>query len=82
MQSHLFLAFNNLKRRGLRSWLTILGIFIGIAAVVSLISIGQGLQGFIDNQFEQLGADKIVIEPQRTNLDKKRFGDCKKCRGS
>src|SRR3972149_3349356 len=64
MQSHLFLAFNNLKRRGLRSWLTILGIFIGIAAVVSLISIGQGLQGFIDNQFEQLGADKIVIEPQ------------------
>ncbi|MBS3071080.1 ABC transporter permease [Candidatus Pacearchaeota archaeon] len=64
MKNHLFLAFTNLKRRKLRSWLTILGIFIGIAAVVSLISLGQGLQNFIDTQFEQLGADKIIIEPE------------------
>lgn len=64
MKDHFALAFTNLKRRKLRAWLTILGIFIGIAAVVSLISIGQGLQGFIDSQFEQLGADKIIIEPK------------------
>ncbi len=63
MKDHLALAFTNLKRRKLRAWLTILGIFIGIAAVVSLISIGQGLQGFIDSQFAQLGADKIMIQP-------------------
>jgi len=44
--------------------LTILGIFIGIAAVVSLISLGQGLQGFINGQFAQLGADKIIIQPK------------------
>ena len=48
----------------MRSWLTILGIFIGIAAVVSLISLGQGLQGFINGQFAQLGADKIIIQPK------------------
>jgi len=64
MNNHLSLAFNNLRRRKLRSWLTILGIFIGIAAVVSLISLGQGLQSFIDTQFEQIGGDKIIIEPQ------------------
>jgi putative ABC transport system permease protein len=57
-------AVNGLKQRKLRSWLTMLGIFIGIAAVVSLISIGQGMQDFISEQFEQLGSDKIIIEPE------------------
>ena len=55
------LSLNNLKQRGLRSWLTMLGIFIGIAAVVSLISLGQGLQGAINDQFQTLGADKITV---------------------
>ncbi len=64
MKDFFFLAFNNLKRRRLRSWLTILGIFIGIAAVVSLISLGQGLQSFIHEQFEQVGGDKILISPK------------------
>ena len=63
MKDHFFLAFNNLKRRKLRSWLTMIGIFIGIAAVVALISIGQGFQGAIEEQFENLGKDKIIIEP-------------------
>jgi len=61
MKDHFFLAFSNLKRRGVRSWLTMIGIFIGIAAVVGLISLGQGLQGAINQQFEQLGKDTIVI---------------------
>ena len=34
------LAFRNVRKRGIRSWLTMLGIFIGIAAVVALISLG------------------------------------------
>jgi len=38
-----------------------IGIFIGIAAVVGLISLGQGLQAAINQQFEKLGSDKIVI---------------------
>jgi len=58
------LGLNNLKRRKLRSWLTMIGIFIGIAAVVSLISLGQGLQDTINEQFEQLGRDKIIIQPK------------------
>jgi len=56
------LAVNNLKRRRLRSWLTMIGIFIGIAAVVSLLSLGQGLQEYINEQFEILGGNTIIIE--------------------
>ena len=62
MNDYFLLAFNNLKRRKLRSWLTMIGIFIGIAAVVALISLGQGMQNAIEEQFEQLGSDKIIIQ--------------------
>jgi len=55
------LACKNLRYRKLRSWLTMLGIFIGIAAVVSLISLGQGLQNYISDEFEKLGSDKIIV---------------------
>lgn len=56
------LGLNNLKRRKLRSWLTMIGIFIGIAAVVSLLSLGQGLKNYITEEFENLGTDKIIIQ--------------------
>ncbi|PIN81820.1 ABC transporter permease [Candidatus Woesearchaeota archaeon CG10_big_fil_rev_8_21_14_0_10_30_7] len=56
------LAFTNLFNRKLRSWLTMIGIFIGIAAVVALISLGQGLQDYISEEFEKLGSDKIIIQ--------------------
>lgn len=64
MKDHLSLAFNNLKRRKLRSWLTMIGIFIGIAAVIALVSLGQGLQNYITEEFEKLGKDKIIIMPK------------------
>ncbi len=64
MKDYFSLALNNLKRRKLRSWLTMIGIFIGIAAVVSLISLGQGLQDYISEEFEKLGTDKIIIQPK------------------
>jgi len=57
------LSFLNLKKRGLRSWLTMIGIFIGIAAVVSLISLGNGLKSAVSEQFESIGTDKITISP-------------------
>ena len=64
IKDYFFLSVSNLRRRKLRSWLTMIGIFIGIAAVVSLISLGQGLQDAINEQFEQLGKDKIIIQPK------------------
>ena len=55
------LALGNLKHRGLRSWLTMLGIFIGIAAVVALISLGSALEYAITGQFGDLGTDKLNL---------------------
>jgi putative ABC transport system permease protein len=63
MKDYFFLALNNFRRRKLRAWLTMIGIFIGIAAVVALISLSQGLQYSIEQQFQNLGKDKIVIQP-------------------
>ncbi|MCJ7450265.1 MAG: ABC transporter permease [Candidatus Nanohaloarchaeota archaeon QJJ-9] len=57
------LALKNITHRKRRSWLTIIGILIGIAAVVSLVSLGQGLNRSISEEFESLGADKLFITP-------------------
>ena len=56
------LAISGILHRRLRSWLTMIGIFIGIAAVVALISLGEGLRGAVNQQFEDLGADKLFVE--------------------
>src|SRR3990167_7579820 len=61
-------ALKNLKYRGLRSWLTMLGIFIGIAAVVSLISLGTGLQTAVTGQFSTLSVDTLTINNQGTGF--------------
>jgi len=64
MKDFFKLATENFKKRKLRSWLTMISIFIGIAAVVALSSLGLGLQNFVDEQFSQLGADKIFVQPK------------------
>lgn len=63
IEEYIKIVFINLKNRKLRSLLTIIGIFIGIAAVVSLISITEGMNIAIKEQFEKIGADKIIIMP-------------------
>jgi len=57
------LALKNITHRKRRSWLTIIGILIGIAAVVALLSLGQGLSDSITTEFESIGSDKIFINP-------------------
>ena len=55
------LAVGNLFHRKTRSWLTMLGIFIGVAMVVSLISLGQGMKEAIQDVFLNIGSDKLII---------------------
>ncbi len=55
------LSVDSMFHRGLRSWLTILGIVIGVAAVVTILSIGAGTQQSISNQLGGLGADVLSI---------------------
>lgn len=53
----------SLRRNTSRSLLTILGIVIGIAAVIVMLSIGQGAQGYVLNQVASLGSDVLYIQP-------------------
>jgi putative ABC transport system permease protein len=57
------LALNIILHSKLRSWLTIIGIVIGIAAVVAIVSIGEGMQQNVESRLGGLGADIITITP-------------------
>ncbi len=66
IQDYVRLSLVSLKNRGLRSWLTIIGIFIGIAAVVTLISLGQGLRSVVASQFNFLSTDILTVQASGT----------------
>lgn len=57
------LSGKNLFRRGKRSWLTVIGVIIGITAIVALFSLGQGLEDSVTQEFEDLGANTIYVLP-------------------
>ena len=63
IEDYFKMVVRSLFERGIRTWLTMIGIFIGIAAVVSLVSLGTGLQKSVNEQFEMMGANKIYIFP-------------------
>jgi putative ABC transport system permease protein len=72
------LAIRNTLRRGKKSWITAIGVFIGIAAVVSLISLGQGLETAISNEFEELGSNNVFVTGDITDRD---IGTVRQARG-
>ena len=62
-------SFSAIKLRKLRAALTTLGVVIGIAAIVALLSITQGLQTTITNQLERgLSADTLIVVPGSSAL--------------
>ncbi|MDO8661260.1 MAG: ABC transporter permease [Candidatus Woesearchaeota archaeon] len=54
-------AITNLRHRKLRSWLTIMGIVISVMSIVALISISNGLENSIKEQFEKIGSNRIFV---------------------
>lgn len=54
-------SYDSIRRNTTRSLLTVLGIVIGIGAVIVMLSIGQGAQGYVLNQVAGLGSDQIFI---------------------
>ncbi len=56
-----------------RTILTSLGIIIGVTSVILLTSIGNGLQSYINDQFEQLGSNLVYIVPGKVFNDKGGF---------
>jgi len=62
LSEYIRISFNSLRRRKLRSWLTIIGIIIGISAIVSLTLIAQGTENAVNEAFEQFGTDVILVQ--------------------
>jgi len=62
MVNYFSFSFENLKRRGIRSWLTLLGIFIGVVTVISLITVGNGLQAAVNAQFGVESTQVITVQ--------------------
>ncbi len=58
-------ALRALTANKLRSMLTTLGIIIGVTSVIALMSLGNGVQGFITSQFEGQGSNLVFIFPAR-----------------
>ena len=56
-------TYSGLTSNKIRSGLTILGIVIGIASVIAMVSIGQGAQGTIQSSIEGLGSNLLTVTP-------------------
>ncbi|MEG1879555.1 MAG: ABC transporter permease [Pseudoflavonifractor sp.] len=56
------LAIQSLVTSKMRALLTMLGIIIGVAAVIIIVSLGNGMQNMMNQQFEKLGANLIQVQ--------------------
>lgn len=59
------IAFRGISANKMRSFLTMLGIVIGVGAVISLMSVGRGVEADITAQLEALGTNLIIVTPER-----------------
>lgn len=57
------IAFKALQRNKLRAFLTMLGIIIGVAAVIAMVAIGEGSKQSIQSQLSSMGSNMITILP-------------------
>lgn len=58
------IALRALMKNKMRAGLTVLGVVIGIAAVTTMVSIGQSASSLVQGQFEALGTNVIVVLPE------------------
>ncbi len=58
------IAFRALAKNKMRAGLTVLGVVIGIAAVTTMVSLGQSASALVQGQFEALGTNVIIVMPE------------------
>jgi putative ABC transport system permease protein len=66
---NLLIALQAIRANKMRSLLTMLGIIIGVAAVIAVVSIVQGLDYVISTQFEGVGVTYIMVFPRQDRQD-------------
>ena len=59
----LLLALRSIRRNLLRSFLTILGIVIGVSAVITMVTLGKGATQAVQTQISSLGTNLLMVRP-------------------
>ncbi|MCK9422178.1 MAG: ABC transporter permease [Bacteroidales bacterium] len=67
LKNLLIAAIRSLAKNKMRTFLTMLGIIIGVASVIAMIAIGQGSKKSIQDQISTLGTNVLMIWPQASN---------------
>jgi putative ABC transport system permease protein len=67
-------AFSAIGANALRSLLTMLGIVIGVAAVIAMVAIGSGARNLVDRQIRSLGANLAIVTPGNVTQGGARLG--------
>lgn len=79
IRESLRISLDSLRHKKISSALTVLGIVIGIAAIIGLVSIGEGLRNSISQQLESFGSDKIIVmQGSGANIAGALFGEALK----
>ena len=65
----IWVALGAIRANKLRSFLTTLGIIIGVAAVIAMVSLGEGAQRNVEEQISRMGTNVLTIR-----ADQRRFG--------
>ena len=62
---------NGVRSHRLRSFLTVLGILIGIAGVIVAVGLGEGASGQVTSEINALGSNVLTITPGQLDLDQR-----------
>jgi putative ABC transport system permease protein len=66
-------AFDSLKMNKLRSILTMLGIVMGVFSIITIMAISSATEGYMNAQFEKIGANTISITYKNRSVDKREW---------
>ncbi len=69
IRQHIRMANNSLRSNKVRTFLTLLGIIIGITSVTTIIGLGEGVKKQVNQQISDLGSDIITVIPGRTSTN-------------
>ncbi len=68
LKEFFLLTLKAIRYRPIRSWLTVIGVVIGVILVVTILSLGSGIRNVVSNMLAMFGSDYIIVYPgEETN---------------
>ena len=72
----LLLALRAIRRNLMRSFLTVLGVVIGVAAVITMVTLGNGATRMVSEQISSLGSNLLMVRPGQRLTSSRRLPNC------